>query len=421
MLDLTLVGVHDDGEHLVLTAPDGQRYRLTIDEAVRAAVRRDRARLGQLQLAMDGRLTPREIQARIRAGESAEAIAAGSGLEIEHVRRFESPVLAERQHIADMARRVTLRRSAPAAAHPPTLDDVVTHRLEDREADLDDVRWDAWRREDGQWTVAVSFTAAGRERSARWTFSPQLKQVVPADDEARWFVDAEPEESEARRLTAVRGPVYDVGVGGVLRPSPVTAEVEEPAEEPSPGSATVGLLDKLRERRGQRIRPVSPEEDDGTPDAVQEALDTLRAEDRDATDVLDAEDDVDDPAIADEPVRPLPGPSAVPKPGPGPGQGPGRQARRAAGRRSVPDPIRGTHPAGRKLPAERDRVVVLPDTDAATRTAGVAPLLGADPGTQPTAPVPPPTAAAPAPGTAARKGRRNVPSWDDIVFGSRRE
>ena len=80
MDDLTLVGVHEDGEHLLLVDGSGSRHRLKVDEALRAAVRRDRARLGQLQIEMENRLRPREIQARIRAGESAEEVAAAAGV-----------------------------------------------------------------------------------------------------------------------------------------------------------------------------------------------------------------------------------------------------------------------------------------------------------------------------------------------------
>ena len=49
MGELELVGLHEDGEHVVLAAPDGQRYRLRIDEPLRAAVRRDRPQLEQLR------------------------------------------------------------------------------------------------------------------------------------------------------------------------------------------------------------------------------------------------------------------------------------------------------------------------------------------------------------------------------------
>ncbi len=132
MHELTLVGVHEDGDHLILAGPDGEQFQLMVDESLRAAVRRDRARLGQLQL-QDGRLRPRDIQARIRAGQSAEEIAEAGGVPVEHVRRYEGPVLAEREFVARQARAVRIRRPGGSAGGSPTLGDLVTERLAARE------------------------------------------------------------------------------------------------------------------------------------------------------------------------------------------------------------------------------------------------------------------------------------------------
>ncbi|MGL5829384.1 MAG: septation protein SepH, partial [Angustibacter sp.] len=110
MLDLRLVGVHDDGEHLVLSNSEGQRFRLRVDDSLRAAVRRDRPHLGQLQIEKAGGLRPKDIQARIRAGATAEQIAAATDWPVDRIRRYEGPVLAERSHIAEVAQTVRLRR-----------------------------------------------------------------------------------------------------------------------------------------------------------------------------------------------------------------------------------------------------------------------------------------------------------------------
>jgi hypothetical protein len=109
MAELELVGLHEDGEHLVLAAADGQRYRLHIDEPLRAAVRRDRPQLEQIRAEQSGVPSPREIQARVRAGQTAEQIAEASGLTVEHVRRFEGPVVAEREFLAEQARQTAGR------------------------------------------------------------------------------------------------------------------------------------------------------------------------------------------------------------------------------------------------------------------------------------------------------------------------
>src|SRR5919112_5393990 len=176
MDDLTLVGVHEDGEHLLLVDGEGRRHRLRVDEAVRAAVRRDRARLGQLQIEAEGGLRPREIQARIRAGETAEEVAAAAGVPIEHVRRYEGPVLAEREFVATQARGVRLRRGLGGQpGGPETLGDVVEERLGQREVEPEDVHWDAWRADDGSWSVVLSFRAGSKQREARWSYDPSLR------------------------------------------------------------------------------------------------------------------------------------------------------------------------------------------------------------------------------------------------------
>src|SRR4051812_32707029 len=267
MQDLTLVGVHDDGEHLVLTAPDGQKYRLLVNDPLRAAVRLDRARLGQLQIETDGKLRPRDIQARIRAGQTAEEIAAAAGLPVEAVRRFEGPVLAEREFVVRQAQAVRVRRSGRGSGDASTLGELVTERLAARVVDENAVTWDAWRGEDGVWVVGLTFVAGSRERQARWSYDAQLRHVVPRDDEARWLTEDDAEEPgtsaarQPRRLTPVGGSprrdaveqpeaggrdrVYDVEADGGVR------QVEE--LRPATGR-TVDLLDSLRERRGRRQR-----------------------------------------------------------------------------------------------------------------------------------------------------------------------
>jgi len=126
MQDLRLIGVHEDGHHLLLADADGGRYRLTLDEALRAAARRDRPRLGQLQIEIEGGLRPREVQALIRRGLSAEEVADRAGWTVEKVRRFEGPVLAEREHVAQVAQRCAV---GSGGSGPVTLAERVADRL----------------------------------------------------------------------------------------------------------------------------------------------------------------------------------------------------------------------------------------------------------------------------------------------------
>ncbi len=194
MQDLRLVGVQEDGQHLLLAAPDGTHYRVALDEPLRAAVRHDRPRLGQLQIEMEGGMRPREVQSLIRAGATAEEVADRSGWSVEKVRRYEGPILAERVHVADQARLVRVRsRGGPSGSTVPTLQVRVVQRMRERGVDADASSWDAWRGvEDAHWTVTLTFAAGGRQRQASWSYDPVLRTVEAGDDEARWLSADEP-------------------------------------------------------------------------------------------------------------------------------------------------------------------------------------------------------------------------------------
>src|SRR5918997_5164903 len=104
MPELELVRLHEDGDHLVLRAPDGQESTLPISDALRAAVRRDRPRTEALPTQGEATLRPRELQARLRAGASAEELAVEAGIPVAHVQRYEWPVMAERDHVIRQVR-----------------------------------------------------------------------------------------------------------------------------------------------------------------------------------------------------------------------------------------------------------------------------------------------------------------------------
>jgi hypothetical protein len=142
---------------------------------------------------VDSQLTPREIQARIRSGRSIEEVAAAAGIATERVERYAAPVLAEREHVADQARRAPARRASGGNA--PELGELVAARLDQQRVAADTVQWEAWRGDDDRWTVQLSYRAGTRDRAAQWTFDPRGRVLAPANDEARWLVD---ESSPAR-------------------------------------------------------------------------------------------------------------------------------------------------------------------------------------------------------------------------------
>ncbi|WP_405900291.1 septation protein SepH [Streptomyces sp. NBC_00727] len=186
MPELRVVAVSNDGTRLVLKAADSTEYTLPIDERLRAAVRNDRARLGQIEIEVESHLRPRDIQARIRAGASAEEVAQFAGIPVDRVRRFEGPVLAERAFMAERARKTPVRR--PGENTGPQLGEAVQDRLLLRGADKETVQWDSWRRDDGTWEVLLVYRVAGEPHSASWTYDPPRRLVQAVDDEARSLI-----------------------------------------------------------------------------------------------------------------------------------------------------------------------------------------------------------------------------------------
>jgi hypothetical protein len=216
MQELRLITAIDDGARLLLRSLDGSEYTLPLDEKLKAAIRGDRVRLGQIEIETDTPLRPRDIQARIRGGESAAEVAAAAGIPLERVRRYEGPVLAEREHMAGVARRTAARGSVVRDGPAPLLGDLVARRLRNLGVDPAAASWDSWRRDDGHWQVAVAYRrppvepsdprsadAADRHDSsedatdrAQFVFDPARRMVVPDDDCARLLVDEQPVGSD---------------------------------------------------------------------------------------------------------------------------------------------------------------------------------------------------------------------------------
>jgi Protein of unknown function (DUF3071) len=211
MVELRLVGLSQDRRRLILASATGQEFTLAVDDRLRAALRGDRARLGQLEIQMDSALRPRDIQARIRAGQSPEAVAQVAQVPVEKIMGYAVPVLAEREHMAERAQRSAVRRRGVEGASR-LLGEAVTERLRSSNVDPESAAWDAWRREDGKWAVTVNHTARGADAAAMFIFDPLGRYAVADDDDARWLLGEQPppppvaeeqQDRPVRRLTAV--------------------------------------------------------------------------------------------------------------------------------------------------------------------------------------------------------------------------
>ncbi|MFJ8080151.1 septation protein SepH [Streptomyces sp. NPDC096205] len=263
MPELRVVAVSNDGTRLVLKAADSTEYTLPIDERLRAAVRGDRPRLGQIEIEVESHLRPRDIQARIRAGATAEEVAQMAGIPVERVRRFEGPVLAERAFMAERARKTPVRR--PGENSGPLLGEAVQERLLLRGAEKDTVQWDSWRRDDGTWEVLLVYRVAGEPHSASWTYDPPRRLVQAVDSEARSLIG----ESEDLGAPEPSFP-FVPRIARLPRDRPLdrTADRERPSlppaepveETPSERDSLTSLLEAVPSFRGDLVVPERPAE-----------------------------------------------------------------------------------------------------------------------------------------------------------------
>lgn len=405
MLELRLIGVHDDGENLVLESADGTRFLLPIDANLRTSITKARRIQPARGLGAKGTFGPRDIQTRFRQGASVEEIAEESGWEPERVRRYEWPIVAERAHIIRAAQSVKIGRRSSAsgtAQIPVTLSariEEVSERYGFEDATQD---WTTRQQENGQWRVEVDIALKDSVRQnlpaqvvfpARWVYNP-ANQGLYASNEAAYFLMGNSEDAVA--AAAKKAPVEV--------PPARLPKAPEPAPAPltSSESADERKLKELLER-ARSVRPAQVEEPEvfvhresaqpTEPVAPVEPAEAPKAE---------------EPAVeapAPEPAAPAEAPKAEAHVAPAP-------AESASARGPLTGAPAAHTPAAH--PAPEDYSAHAPAAESAEATEAPA-----ESATEEAAPAEPASEEKPKP-SSSKKQRVSVPAWDDIIFGGRK-
>ena len=234
MRELKVVGLDVDGKRIICEADNsGEKFILLSDDRLRAAVRGEKtgSSSSQSDTEVQSVLRPKEIQAKIRAGASVEQVATAAGADIGRVERFAHPVLLERSRAAELA-----TAAHPVLADGPsvlTLLETVTSALVARGLDPDGTNWDAWRNEDGRWTVQVGWKAGMSDNVAHFRFTPGAHggTVTAFDDAACELID--PDFARPLRPLA---PVAQLD----FEESQPPAAAPEPPQEPKTARARKG-------------------------------------------------------------------------------------------------------------------------------------------------------------------------------------
>lgn len=268
MEQLKVIGIEEGV--LVVATDAGERFALEADDTLRSQLRR----LQRADEPRTARPSPRDIQARIRSGLSAQEVAEVLGARLEDVQRYEGPVLAEREHIVTQALAVPVLIGGELDADTqPTFGTAVRAKLADAGAIGE--HWTSWR-DDSGWVVKLEFTANDVDHDARWSFDPRRSTLSPQNSDATQLsrqgalpegliprlraLDASPLKDSSRFDSGAFGPRRldpDADIVNREGRSTATAAVQEAAIKRAPDHAvtsaeTADLLEALRRRRGLR-------------------------------------------------------------------------------------------------------------------------------------------------------------------------
>lgn len=384
MQDLKVIGVENGA--LVAVGDDGERFRIAVDEALQSKVRQVR----QETPADAPKLSPREVQAHIRSGMSAEDVAAVTGAPLEYVQRFEGPILAEREHIVVSALSVPVHTTD--AVDPLGEGETFGSVIRDRLASLGVAgeRWASWKDSETGWIVKLEFTADTIDHDARWSYDARKHALAPLNSEATTLSQAGELRGGALipRLRAVLpheepdnsrfdsgaftfpAPPADLLGPEITQPIEPLAPGREPSREPGRDSGRIpGANNSI---------PVSAmkRSDDGTPRDLHQTADLLEALRRRRGEREAA--NYDDRRTPAEPTVTLT-----------PEQQP-----------VAPTPFRVIE----EQPPVSEQPALPLDVPAPAPSPSPSNSVSNDSGPQP---------------SARRKGRASMPSWDEIVFGAR--
>ncbi|MDQ3156737.1 MAG: septation protein SepH [Actinomycetota bacterium] len=190
MRDLGLSRLSEDRTYLIARdAASGEEFRIRADHRAKSLIDAlsptDKTVRGQLEIKMESSLSPRDIQTRIRRGESPDTVADAAGVDVDRIMAYAIPVLAEREYMVEQARKTVIRRKYVGGAGV-LLGTLVNERLLARGGSPEAAAWDSWRREDGRW--ALHITPEGASEAASFIFDVRGRYVLPADELAHDLV-----------------------------------------------------------------------------------------------------------------------------------------------------------------------------------------------------------------------------------------
>jgi hypothetical protein len=200
--ELQLVGRTGDGSAIELTDQSGAKFSLPITENLKLALTQPKL-VSVAPIDERPSFGVKEIQARLRAGESMGSISRTTDWAVEKIEKFSGPILQERAYVIETALKSFLRREASS----PTLGEATDVQLSSHGVDMEAVEWNTHRNVDGTWNIVVQYPNIDGTAEANWNFELGNRILTAKDDSARWIAG---DAKESRPRTATHGFINSV-------------------------------------------------------------------------------------------------------------------------------------------------------------------------------------------------------------------
>ena len=179
MQQLHLVGFTADNRGLIFSARKGSKsggFVVPLDDALLERVdeivaRREAEEGGSRSNRPKSNLSPREIQARLRAGRTIAQVAREAGVEEEWVARWAAPIQAEQGQVVSRAQSLVFEKNrvGPSAVE---LGEAVRWNMADKGIVFTDAgwsgSWDAFHLRVDSWVVRFTYIHRKRTNQAEW-------------------------------------------------------------------------------------------------------------------------------------------------------------------------------------------------------------------------------------------------------------
>lgn len=206
MNKLHLVGFTTDLKSLVFArrkgsktgsflVPIDDRLRRTLEEVDKLEEFEDREPTEDGKAAQTSKLTPKDIQAHLREGKSAEEVAKLAETDVSWIQKFTGPIVAEKGGVIDAVRGAVISKPRLGPSALPAGEAVEVNLLEKRiivPPEIIDDSWSAVKRGE-EWQVTFRYVSRGQARVATFSYDPERRETQATNSVARDIAWRSPE------------------------------------------------------------------------------------------------------------------------------------------------------------------------------------------------------------------------------------